>query len=58
MFGYFVMLWYDLKVGLILKCIGGILCIPFAIKHKFWDVLVVCGFFGAIEIAKLIQLYF
>jgi hypothetical protein len=55
--GYFVLLNVDLKLGLILKTLGGILSIPFAIKAKMWDVLIVCGFFCTIEITKLIQLF-
>jgi hypothetical protein len=55
--GYQVMLWGDFKNGLLLKCIGGILTVPFAIKLKLWDVLFLCAFFGVSEISKLIQLY-
>jgi hypothetical protein len=51
------MLWGDFKYGLILKCIGGLLSIPFAIKLKLWDVLFLCAFFGTSELTKLIQLF-
>jgi len=54
--GYQTMLWGDFKYGLILKCIGGILSIPFAIKLKLWDVLFLCTFFGITEITKVVQL--
>lgn len=50
------MLWGNFKSGLIIKCIGGLLSIPFAIKLKLWDVLFLCAFFGFSEISKLIQL--
>ena len=43
--GYQTMLWGDFKYGLLVKCIGGILTIPFAVKLKLYDVLVLCGFF-------------
>jgi hypothetical protein len=55
--GYQIMLWGDFKYGLILKCIGGLLSIPFAIKLKLWDVLFLCAFFGTSELTKLIQLF-
>ncbi len=55
--GYQIMLWGDFKNGLLLKCIGGILTVPFAIKLKLWDVLFLCAFFGISEITKLFQLY-
>jgi hypothetical protein len=54
--GYFLLLYVDMKLGLILKTIGGFLALPFAIKNKLWDVVFICSFFGVIEIAKIIQL--
>ena len=58
MIGYQTMLWGDFKYGLILKSIGGLLTVPFAIKLKLWDVLFLCAFFGISEISKLSQLFF
>jgi hypothetical protein len=55
--GYQTMLWGDFKYGLILKSVGGLLTVPFAIKLKLWDVLFLCAFFGISEISKLTQLY-
>ena len=37
--GYFFLLCGDLKVGLMVKCVGNIFVVPFAIKYKFWDIL-------------------
>lgn len=56
--GYQTMLWGDFKYGLMLKCIGGLFTIPFAIKLKLWDVLFLCAFFGISEITRLFQLFF
>jgi len=55
--GYQIMLWGDFKNGLIIKFIGGLLGIPFAIKLKLWDVLFLITFFGITEISKLTQLF-
>lgn len=57
MIGYQTMLWGDFKYGLLIKCIGGFLTVPFAIKLKLWDVLFICAFFGISEISKVIQLF-
>ena len=57
MIGYQVILWGDFKYGLMIKCIGGLLTVPFAIKLKLWDVLFLCAFFGISEISKLSQLF-
>jgi hypothetical protein len=51
------MLWGDFRYGLLIKCIGGVLTVPFAIKLKLWDVLVLCAFFSVNEIAKIIHLF-
>ena len=55
--GYQIMLWGDFKYGLIIKVVGGLLTVPFAIKLKLWDVLFLCTFFGISEISKLSQLF-
>ena len=55
--GYQTMLWGDFKYGLLVKIIGGLLTVPFAIKLKLWDVLFLCAFFGITEISKLTQLF-
>ena len=55
--GYQIMLWGDFKYGLLVKFIGGSLTIPFAVKLKLYDVLVLCAFFSVNELAKLSQLF-
>jgi len=55
--GYQIMLWGSFKYGLVIKFIGGLLGIPFAIKLKLWDVLFLIVFFGITEISKLTQLF-
>ncbi len=55
--GYQIMLWGDFKNGLMLKCIGGLLTVPFAIELYLWDMLFLITFFGISEISKLTQLF-
>ena len=55
--GYQIMLWGDFKNGLMIKVVGGLLTVPFAIKLKLWDVLFLCAFFGITEISKLTHLF-
>lgn len=56
--GYSILLHYNLKFGLSLKFIGGILVIPSFIQLKMWDALFIVSFFTIIEGSKLLQLYF
>lgn len=55
--GYQIMLWGDFKSGLLLKFIGGLLTVPFIIKFKLWDMLLLCIFFSMTEVSKLTQLF-
>jgi hypothetical protein len=54
--GYYIILWGDMKVGLFVKTVGGLLLIPSFVFLKMWDALILCGFFAVIEISKLISL--
>jgi hypothetical protein len=56
--GYSILLYYNVKIGLSLKFIGGMLVIPSFIKLKMWDALFIVSFFTIIEGTKLLQLYF
>jgi hypothetical protein len=57
MIGYYILLWGDPKLGLLIKCTGGFLIIPSFIYLKMWDSLLICGFYTFIEISKIIQLF-
>jgi hypothetical protein len=56
-FGYYTILWGDLKYGLIIKVLAGILLFPSFVKLKMWDSVVICSFFFTIEFAKLLQIF-
>jgi hypothetical protein len=55
--GYQTMLWGDFKFGLLVKFIGGLLTVPFAIKLRLWDVLFLSAFFTFSEASKLFRLF-
>jgi hypothetical protein len=55
--GYYVLVWGDEKVGLIVKIIGGTLLIPSFFYYKMWDALTLCGFYFIIEISRLLHLF-
>lgn len=56
--GYCILLYFNVKIGLSLKFLGGILMVPSFIQLKMWDALLIGGFFAFIEGTKLVQLYF
>ena len=57
MLGYQIILWGNFKYGLLIKFIGGIFTIPFAIKLKLYDVLILSIFFSFSELVKLSELF-
>lgn len=57
MLGYQIILWGNFKYGLLIKFIGGIFTIPFAIKLKLYDVLILSIFFSFSELIKIIELF-
>lgn len=57
MLGYQIILWGNFKYGLLIKFIGGIFTIPFAIKLRLYDVLILSIFFSFSELIKIIELF-
>ena len=56
--GYFTLLWGDTQTALMLKLTSSSLVIPFALKFKLWDVLLLLLVFGSLDVTKLLQLTF
>lgn len=57
MFGYQIILWGNFKYGLLIKFIGGLFTIPFAVKLKLYDVLILSIFFSFSELIKIVELF-
>ena len=55
-FGYFVLLYVDVRLGCTIRLIGNLVMIPFAIKIKTWDIVILESFFSVIDISKIIEL--
>ena len=55
-FGYFVLLYVDIRLGCTIRLIGNLVMIPFAIKIKTWDIVILESFFSVIDISKIIEL--
>jgi len=54
--GYFLLLYFDVRVGCTFRLVGGCMMIPFAISIKTWDVVGLQAFFAVIDATKIIQL--
>ena len=54
--GHFILLYVSLLWGLIFCFTANLLILPWAIREKLWDVVVIMCFFAAIEGGKLLQM--
>ena len=54
--GYFVLLYVDVRLGCTIRLIGNLVMIPFAIKIKTWDIVILESFFSVIDVSKIIEL--
>ena len=54
--GYFILLNYDLQTGVLIRLIANSISLPWAIKYRVWDLIVILVFFSAIDLHKLITL--
>lgn len=54
--GYFLVLYVDIKIGCIVRLVGNLAMIPFAVKIRTWDVVVLEAFFSFIDLSKIIEL--
>ena len=54
--GYFVVLNVNVTVGVITNLTADALSLPFFIRTKTWDVVVMISFLAAVSISKLTQM--
>jgi len=53
-FGYAVILFNNVHVGIYLRLFGNLLSFPYFYKVKMWDMITLRSFFAVIEFVKLI----
>ena len=54
--GHFVMLYVSLSVGLLICFISNSMVLPWAVRDRLWDVVIILCFFSVIEGTKLLSL--
>jgi hypothetical protein len=57
-FGYGVILFNSVELGIYCRFFGNILSYPYFYKVKMWDMMTIRSFFAIIEAIKLIQILF
>jgi hypothetical protein len=56
--GYFVTLHVNVTIGAVMMTSGDILAIPFFIRTKSWDVVVMVSFLSVVTASKVAQGWF
>ena len=52
---YFVVLHVDAKLGVVVHLVADALTMPYFIKFKMWDMVIMLGFLTTIGISKLLS---
>ena len=52
---YFVVLHVDAKLGVVVHLVADSVTIPYFIKYKMWDMVIMLGFLTTIGISKLLS---
>jgi hypothetical protein len=52
---YFVILHLDVTTGVVLNFIGDIISVPYFVRTKSWDVVIMLGFLLFISMSKLVS---
>ncbi|WNL50946.1 hypothetical protein SCREM2_gp27 [Synechococcus phage S-CREM2] len=58
MSGYFVLLNVDLFTGVLIRILANVLLLPWAVRSKMWDFVILVAFLMSIELHKLITILF
>lgn len=54
--GYLILVHANPFWGSLIKIVGLCLVTPFCIRAKLWDVVVLFGFFGAIDLSNVVKI--
>jgi len=56
--GYFILLYQSVLIGCLFRFIANLLLLPYPLKQKYWNLVVLEGFFLAMDGSKIIQILF
>ena len=56
--GYFIILHVDVLAGVVTNLVADLLSVPFFIRTKAWDVVVMISFLSAVSVSKIVSICF
>ena len=54
--GYFVILYVSVPVGVTMTLLSDAICLPYAWRRRYWDIMFIIGLFSVINITRLLTL--
>ena len=54
--GYFTILFGNVLSGVIMTLVSDVISIPYSLRMRYWDLLIVIAIFSAINIIKLVTM--
>ena len=54
---YFIILHVNVITGVVLNCVADVISIPYFIRTKSWDVVVMIGFLEVISFSKVLTIW-
>ena len=56
MAGYFTILYISVAAGVTMTLVSDIICLPYAIRRRYWDIMLIIGLFSVINVTRLLTL--
>lgn len=54
--GYFVILYVSVPLGVCITLASDCICLPYAVRKRYWDIVAVIGIFSVINVSRLLTL--
>lgn len=54
--GYFTILYISVSTGVIMTLVSDAICLPYALRRRYWDIVLIIGLFSVINVTRLMTL--
>ena len=56
MIGYFTILYISVPAGVMMTLVADIICLPYAVRKGYWDIVGIIATFSVINVVRLLTL--
>jgi len=54
--GYFLILYVNVRAGVLTTLLSDVICLPYALRKNYWDVIGIIITFSVINVSKLLSM--